>query len=624
MKKKYFINANIIDPKNSLNEKGGLIINEEGKIEAVGKKVNKNNIPSREKYIDVRENYIFPGLVDMRVFVGEPGYEYKENFRTLSNAALCGGVTSVVTMPNTNPVIDNVSMVDFLKRRGRDKSKINIFPTASLTKNLEGTNMTEFGLLQKKGIIGFTDGFKTIQNSRLMSRIMSSANDLGSLIMQHAEDSELAEYGMVNDGIISTKLGLQGIPDIAEKIIIERDLTLLEEYNCRYHISQISSAKSIDIIKLKKQNLKFSCGVSINNLSLNANDIGDFKTLSNAALSGGVTSVVTMPNTNPVIDNVSMVDFLKRRGRDKSKINIFPTASLTKNLEGTNMTEFGLLQKKGIIGFTDGLKTIQNSRLMSRIMNSAADLKCLIMQHAEDSDLAKYGMVNDGIISTKLGLQGIPDIAEKIIIERDLTLLEEYSCRYHISQISSEKSVDIIEIKKQNLKFSCGVSINNLSLNENDIGNFRTFLKLSPPLRREEDRVSLVEGLNKKVIDVIVSDHKPEDEEQKRLTFAQAASGSSGIETLLALSLELYHNESIKLETIIQALTFNPAKILKINKGNLDIGNDADFCIVDINKPWIVKKDNLISKSKNTSIDDKKLQGKVTNTFVNGVELFKL
>ena len=428
MKKKYFINANIIDPKNSLNEKGGLIINEEGKIEAAGKKVNKNNIPSREKYIDVKENYIFPGLVDMRVFVGEPGYEYKENFRTLSNAAL----------------------------------------------------------------------------------------------------------------------------------------------------------------------------------------------------SGGVTSVVTMPNTNPVIDNVSMVDFLKRRGRDKSKINIFPTASLTKNLEGTNMTEFGLLQKKGIIGFTDGLKTIQNSRLMSRIMNSAADLKCLIMQHAEDSDLAKYGMVNDGIISTKLGLQGIPDIAEKIIIERDLTLLEEYNCRYHISQISSAKSVDIIEIKKQNLKFSCGVSINNLSLNENDIGNFRTFLKLSPPLRREEDRLSLVEGLNKKVIDVIVSDHKPEDEEQKRLTFAQAASGSSGIETLLSLSLELYHNESIKLETIIQALTSNPAKILKINKGNLDIGNDADFCIVDINKPWIVKKDNLISKSKNTSIDDKKLQGKVTNTFVNGVELFKL
>ena len=252
MKKQYFLNATIIDPKNSLDEIGGLIVSEEGKIEAVGKKVNKNNIPSREKFIDLSGKHIFPGLVDMRVFVGEPGYEYKENFKTLSNAALAGGVTSVVTMPNTSPIIDNVSIVDFLKRRGRDKSKINIYPSASLTKNLEGNNMTEFGLLQKKGIIGFTDGTKTIQNSRLMSRIMRSAFDLGCLIMQHAEDNELSQNGMMNDGVIATKLGLQGIPEVAEKIIIERDLSLLEDFNCRYHISQISSSKSLEVIEKKK------------------------------------------------------------------------------------------------------------------------------------------------------------------------------------------------------------------------------------------------------------------------------------------------------------------------------------------------------------------------------------
>ena len=428
MKKKYFLNAHIIDPKNSLDEVGGLIINENGKIDAVGKKVNKNNIPSREKYIDLGNKHLFPGIVDMRVFVGEPGYEYKENFKTLSNAALSGGVTSVVTMPNTSPIIDNVSIVDFLKRRGRDKSKINIYPTASLTKNLEGRNMTEFGLLQKKGIIGFTDGIKTIQNSRLMSRIMRSAFDLGSLVMQHAEDIDLAENGTVNDGIISTKLGLQGITELAEKIIIERDLSLLEDFNCRYHISQISSAKSIEVIKKRK------------------NDIN----------------------------------------------------------------------------------------------------------------------------------------------------------------------------------FTTGVSINNLSLNENDIGDFRTFLKLSPPLRTEDDRLSLVEALNKNLIDVIVSDHKPEDEESKRLTFAQAATGASGVETLLPLALELYHNESVKLFKIIETLTSNPAKILNIDKGNLSIGNDADFCVVDINKPWIVKKEKLISKSKNTSIENKKLQGKVLNTYIKGEELYKL
>ena len=383
MKKQYFLNANIIDPKNSIEEMGGLIVNEEGKIEAIGKKVNKNNIPSREKYIDLNGKYIIPGLVDMRVFVGEPGYEYKENFRTLSNAALAGGVTSVVTMPNTSPVIDNVSIVDFLKRRGRDKSKINIFPSASLTKNIEGTNMTEFGLLQKKGIIAFTDG----------------------------------------------------------------------------------------------------------------------------------------------------------------------------------------------------IRTIQNSRLMSRIMRSAFDLDCLIMQHAEDYELSMNGMMNDGVIATKLGLQGIPDLAEKIIIERDLSLLEDFNCRYHISQISSSKSLSVIRNKKDQVDFTTGVSINNLSLNENDIGDFRTFLKLSPPLRTEEDRMSLITGINKDLIDVIVSDHKPEDEESKRLTFSQAATGASGIETLLPLSLELFHNDSIKLSKIIKLLTSNPAKILKINKGNLSIGNDADFCL---------------------------------------------
>ncbi len=427
MKKKYFINANIIDPYNSLNETGGLIIDENGKIEGVGKKVNTNNIPSREKVIDLKGKHIFPGLVDMRVFVGEPGFEYKENFRTLSEAALSGGVTSVVTMPNTNPVIDNVSIVDFLRRRGRDKSKINIFPTAALTVNTEGENMTEFGLLQGKGIIGFTDGIKTIQNPRIMNRIMNSASDLNSLIIQHAEDAELSKDGMINDGIIATKLGLQGIPVSAELLILERDLTLLEYNNCRYHISQISSASSVEIIRERKK-----------------------------------------------------------------KIN-----------------------------------------------------------------------------------------------------------------------------------FSCGVSINNLSLNENDIGDFKTFLKLSPPLRTEDDRNALVQGLVDETIDVIVSDHKPEDEENKRLTFAQAETGASGIETLLPLSLELYHNGSVNLETIIKALTSNPAKILKINKGNLSIGNDADFCIVDINKPWVVRKEKLISKSKNTPIEDKKLQGKVMNTFANGEELFK-
>ena len=345
----------------------------------------------------------------------------------------------------------------------------------------------------------------------------------------------------------------------------------------------------------------------------------NFRTLSQAALAGGVTSIVTMPNTKPIIDNVSMVDFIIRRGRDKAKVNLFPCASITRQKEGNQMTEFGLLKERGIIGFSDVNKTIQNTELMSRIMNYASDIDVLIMQHAEDYELAKNSCINQGEVATRLGLQGVSDIAEKIIIERDLSLLSEFPCRYHINQISSKNSLNVIKKNKSNgIKFSTGVSINNLSLNQNDIGEFRTFLKLSPPLRSEEDRLSLIEGIKNDLIDVIVSDHIPEDEESKRLPFAQAATGSIGIETLLSLSLELYHNGSLPLEKIIKCLTINPAKILKINKGTLREGSDADICIFDLEKPWVVKAEELKSKSKNTAVENRKLQGKVKMTLLNG------
>jgi len=427
MKEKFLINARIIDPSQNMDILGGLIIDEKGKIKAIGKDIDKSSIPNKVEVIDVKKNILIPGIVDMKTFVGEPGYEYKENFRTLSQAALAGGVTSVVSMPNTKPVIDNVSMVDFIIRRGRDKAKVNIFPCASLTKNMDGNSMTEFGLLSDKGVIGFTDVVKTVQNTEVMSRIMNYASDIGVLIIQHTEDYELSKNGLINEGEISTRLGLTGIPSMAEKIIVERDLSLLEEYPCRYHISQISSQKSLEVIKRNKSNGK---------------------------------------------------------------------------------------------------------------------------------------------------------------------------------------------------KFTVGVSINNLSLNENDIGDFKTFLKISPPLRSEKDRLSLINGIKDGLIDIIVSDHKPEDEESKRLPFAQAATGAIGVETLLSLSLELYHNESLKLKKIIEMLTINPSKILKIKKGSLKKGSDADICIFDLDKPWVVKADKLKSKSKNTAIEDRKLQGKVLMTFLNGELVF--
>ena len=427
MKEKIFINARIIDPSQKMDEKGSLILDKNGKVKAIGKNVKKSDAESSAEIFDIKGNVLIPGIVDMKAFVGEPGYEYKENFRTLSQAALAGGVTSIVTMPNTKPIIDNVSMVDFIIRRGRDKAAVNLFPCASITKQAEGKLMTEFGLLSLRGIVGFSDVNKTVQNTELMARIMDYASDIGVLIMQHAEDYELSKNSCINDGEIATRLGLEGVSQIAEKIIIERDLSLLSEYPCRYHINQISSKKSLEVIKKNKSNGK---------------------------------------------------------------------------------------------------------------------------------------------------------------------------------------------------KFSVGVSINNLSLNENDIGEFKTFLKLSPPLRLEEDRLSLVQGIKENLIDVIVSDHIPEDEESKRLPFSQAATGAIGIETLLPLALEMHHNESLPLNKIIETLTINPAKILQINKGTLEKGSDGDICVLDLDAPWAVKAEKLKSKSKNTAIEGRKLQGKVLMTFLNGELVF--
>ena len=223
MKEKYFINGRIIDPSQNLDEVGGLIVDDKGKLKGIGKSVNKGSIPAKTEKIDLKGKVLIPGIIDMKVFIGEPGFEYKENFRSLSNAALSGGVTSVVSMPNTSPVIDNVSMVDFILRRGRDKAGINIYPSATLTRNMDGKLMTEFGLLSKKGIVGFTDATKTVQNSEIMSRIMNYASDLDILVMQHPEDRELSKGRCISEGEVSTRLGLKGIQHIAEKIIIERE-----------------------------------------------------------------------------------------------------------------------------------------------------------------------------------------------------------------------------------------------------------------------------------------------------------------------------------------------------------------------------------------------------------------
>lgn len=346
---------------------------------------------------------------------------------------------------------------------------------------------------------------------------------------------------------------------------------------------------------------------------------------SRAAAAGGVTSIIMMPDTDPVIDSVALVEFVKRTARDTAIVNVHPAAAITKGLHGEEMTEVGLLREAGAVAITEGRKTIANTLLMRRALTYARDFGVVVAHETHDPYLAATGVMNEGLFASWLGLPGIPREAEVIPLERDLRLAALTRGKYHAAQISTAMSADaILRAKDLGLPVTSGISINHLSLNENDIGEFRTFFRLSPPLRAEEDRLAMVEALRTGVIDLVASAHDPQDVDTKRLPFADAAAGAIGLETLLAAALRLYHNESLPLIRLIEVLSTAPAKIFGLNAGTLKPGAPADLAIVDLDEPWIVREKDLHSRSKNSCFEGARFQGRVLQTMVAGKIVFNL
>ena len=346
-------------------------------------------------------------------------------------------------------------------------------------------------------------------------------------------------------------------------------------------------------------------------------------TASQAAAAGGVTTMIMMPDTQPVIDDAALVDYISRRARGTALVNVHPMAGITKGLDGEMMNEFGLLHEAGAVAFTDGSRSVMNARIMQKAMSYAANFNALIMHHAIDTNLVGEGVMNEGELAIRLGLSGIPVIAETIMIERDIRLVEATGARYHIAQISSRKSIDIVrQAKDKGLPVTCGVSSNHLMLNQNDVENYRTFAKLMPPLRTEEDRQALIEAIADGTIDVIVSGHNPQGEDAKRRPFGEAEFGSIGVETLLAAGLTLHHEVKVPLTRLIEAMSTTPSRLLGLSAGTLSIGHPADLILIDIDAPWIVDADNLHSRSRNAAIEGRKVQGKVTETIVSGKTVF--
>jgi dihydroorotase len=341
-------------------------------------------------------------------------------------------------------------------------------------------------------------------------------------------------------------------------------------------------------------------------------------TASEAAAAGGVTTMIVMPDTDPVIDDAAIVDFILRRARDTATVRVAPMAAITKALGGELMTEIGMLREAGAVAVTGGRKPVHNARVFRRALAYARDFGMLVVHHAEEPELAT-GVMNEGEVATRLGLPGIPAAAEVIMLERDLRLVELTGARYHVAQVSSAAALDVIRTARaKGLPVSCGVSINHLVLNENDIGAYRTFFKLSPPLRTEDDRRALVAGVADGTIDVIVSSHDPQDADTKRLPFAEAEFGAIGLETLLPAALSLHHRGEAPLARLIDALSTQPSKLLGLETGRLAPGAPADFVIADPDMPWTVVNDRLRSRSKNTPFEHQAMQGRAVETVVAG------
>ncbi|HEX3809655.1 MAG TPA: dihydroorotase [Rhizomicrobium sp.] len=345
---------------------------------------------------------------------------------------------------------------------------------------------------------------------------------------------------------------------------------------------------------------------------------------SRAAAAGGVTTIVVMPNTDPVIDEPSLVDFILRRANATACVRVVPMAALTRHLAGETMTEIGLLKEAGAIAFTDGDRSIANARVMRRALAYASTFGALVVGHAEDPDLSLNAAMNEGEFATRLGIPAAPPAAEAIIAERDVRLVELTGARYHLSQISCRDTLDIIvAAKKRGLPITCGVSAHHLVLNELDVGDYLTFRKVKPPLRSEDDRAAMVEGVAQGHIDVIVSSHDPQAADTKRQTFAQAAFGAIGLETLLPAALTLHHDSDVSLSHVIEKMTAAPARILGLEGGTLAKGARADLVLFDPGEPFVVDADKLHSRARNTPFEGRRFQGRTIRTYVEGQCVFQ-
>ncbi len=348
-----------------------------------------------------------------------------------------------------------------------------------------------------------------------------------------------------------------------------------------------------------------------------------FRSAGLAAAAGGVTTMVTRPDTAPAIDTPEVLEFVTRRAREAARVNIRPMAALTKGRHGREMTEIGFLLDAGAVAFTDCDAVVTDTKVLTRALTYARSLGALVIGHPQEPGLSAGAAATAGKFASLRGLPHVSPMAERIGLDRDIGLVEMTGVRWHADQITTARALPSLERAKRNgLDVTAGVSIHHLTLNEFDIGDYRTFFKVKPPLRSEDDRMAVVEAVASGLIDVISSMHTPQDEESKRLPFEEAASGAVALQTLLPAAMRLYHSGDLTLPQLFRAMSLNPARRLGLPAGRLAAGAPADLVLFDPDAPFVLDRFTLASKSKNTPFDGARMEGRVAMTMVAGEIVF--
>ncbi len=346
---------------------------------------------------------------------------------------------------------------------------------------------------------------------------------------------------------------------------------------------------------------------------------------SKSAAAGGVTTVACMPNTKPVIDDIAVVAFIHKRARETAYVNVRTYAAITKGQKGEEITEMGLLAEAGAVGFTDDGLPVMNAGVMRKALAYSRTLGLPVSQHAEDLHLSCGGCMNEGKISAQLGVAGIPNASEAVMVERDIILAELTGGQYHVLHISTLEAIDAVRrAKKKGLKVTAEAAPHHFTLTDEAVLEYRTFSKMNPPLRAERDRKAVIEGLKDGTIDAIATDHAPHDQESKRVPLSSAAFGIVGLETMLPLSLSLYHKKIMPLRDIIAAMTYKPADIIHVPSGRLKKGARADLTLIDLDHAWTMDPKQFVSKSLNSPFDDWKVKGRALRTVVGGETVYAL